>query len=180
MIPPRYGMVADTRKCVGCQACVIACKDENRLQEDGFRCWVVSETRGRFPKLTQTIRSERCNHCANASCVAACPTGASHYGPGGAVQVNPAKCTGCKACMVGCAYGARYVHDSGHIDKCSFCVHRVQRGELPACVSICPTNSLHFGDLNDPKSEVSRLLSSRAHRVLQPEQGTACNVFFLE
>jgi Fe-S-cluster-containing dehydrogenase component len=72
------------------------------------------------------------------------------------------------------------VHDEGHIDKCSFCMHRVQRGELPACVSICPTTSLHFGDLNDPRSEVSRLLSSRAHRVLQPELGTDCNVFFLE
>lgn len=175
----RYGMVMDTRRCVGCGACVLACKAENRVSNGGFRDWIVTETRGTFPNLFQQIRSERCNHCQNSPCVSACPTGASHRSDGGAVVVTRRKCSGCKVCIVACPYGARYVHPDGFIDKCTFCLHRVRQGMSPACVEICPTRSLHFGDLNDPNSEVSRLLKARDYRVLKPEQGLKPNHFFL-
>jgi Fe-S-cluster-containing dehydrogenase component len=114
--------------------------------------------------------------------------------------------------MASCPYGARYVHPDGHVDKCTFCLHRTatraqgepdeaaperaggpgerslaQRGEhspapisqTTACVEVCPTRSLTFGDRNDPGSEVSRLLASRRHEVVKPEAGTEPNVFFL-
>ncbi len=97
------------------------------------------------------IRSERCNQCADAPCVAACPTGASHVGGGRHRAGRPAKCTGCKACIASCPYGARYVHPDGHVDKCTFCLHRVEKGQTPACVDGLPDASRStFGDLARP------------------------------
>jgi Fe-S-cluster-containing dehydrogenase component len=175
----RYAMVVDTVRCVGCNACVIACKSENGVPLGSTRDWVVQETGGEFPELHLEIRSERCNHCTNAPCVDACPTGASHFNEGEAVLVNKGKCSGCKACMAACPYDARYVHPEGHVDKCTFCLHRVERGELPACVTICPTRALTFGDLADPESAVSRLLATRRSKVLHPETGCEPNLYFL-
>jgi len=175
----RYGMAVDTRRCVGCNACVIACKTENALPEGGFRDWIAQEVWGTFPDLTMQIRSERCNQCSDAPCVGACPTGASHVGEGGVVLVDAAKCTGCKACIASCPYGARYVHPDGHVDKCTFCLHRTSKGETTACAEVCPTRSLTFGDLADPDSAISKLLASRRHEVVKPEAGTEPNVHFL-
>ena len=141
----RYGMAVDTRRCVGCNACVISCKTENALPEGGFRDWIATETWGSFPDLSMQIRSERCNQCSDAPCVAACPTGASHVAEGGVVLVSRAKCTGCKACVASCPYGARYVHPAGFVDKCTFCLHRVKKGQDPACVSTCPTRAATGG-----------------------------------
>jgi Fe-S-cluster-containing dehydrogenase component len=172
-------MAVDTRRCVGCNACVIACKTENALPEGNFRSWIVVETRGVFPDLSQEIRSERCMHCSDAPCVTNCPTGASHYGEGGTVLVDKDDCTGCKACMAACPYEARTIHPDGFADKCTFCLHRVGKGKLPACVETCPTNALTFGDLNDPTSDVAKLLVSRKHAVQKPERGTNPNVYFL-
>jgi Fe-S-cluster-containing dehydrogenase component len=175
----RFAMAVDTRRCVGCNACVIACKTENALPEGGFRDWVVQEVRGTFPDLTMEIRSERCNHCSETPCVAACPTGASHVAEGGVVMVNRAKCTGCKACMASCPYGARYVTPAGYVDKCTFCLHRIRKGKQPACVETCPTRSLTFGDRSDPDGVVAALLRSRPHHAVKSEAGTEPNVFFL-
>jgi Fe-S-cluster-containing dehydrogenase component len=178
-VKKRYAMAVDTRRCVGCNACVISCKTENAVPDGGFRDWIATEVNGTFPTLSMEIRSERCNHCSVAPCVDACPTGASHVQEGGVVMVNEKKCTGCKACITSCAYGARYVHSSGYVDKCTFCLHRVNKEQQPACVEVCPTRTLTFGDRNDPDSAVSRLIRSRKVKVLQPETGNEPNVFFL-
>jgi Fe-S-cluster-containing dehydrogenase component len=172
-------MCIDTKRCVGCNACVLACKAENGLPSNGFRDWIVTETRGVFPHLTQEIRSERCNHCADPPCVTCCPTGASHVEDGGVVLVDHSMCSGCKACLATCPYQARYVHSDGYADKCTFCIHRVRRGQLPACVSTCPTKALTFGDLNDPDSAIARVLRQRSHRTLRPELGLQPHVYFL-
>ena len=177
--PSLYAMTMDSRKCVGCSACVLACRAENAVPPGYTRDWVVKEIRGEFPVLSQVIRSERCNHCVDAACVAVCPTGASFVDEHGTVQIDRDKCTGCKACIAACPYDARYVHTDGFVDKCTFCMHRVARGEDPACVSVCPTESLHFGDLNDPESSVSRLLAERKVTVLHPEAGTTPKLYFL-
>ncbi len=176
----RYAMTMDTAKCVGCHACVLGCKAENGTPDGATRDWIVEEVRGRFPQLSAEIRSERCNHCDDPPCVHACPTGASWVAEGGVVLVSHHKCTGCKACMASCPYDARYVHPDGYVDKCTFCLHRVQRGEEPACVSVCPTKSLKFGDLEDPTAEVSELLATRRWDVNHPETGVLPNVYFLK
>ena len=175
----RYAMTVDTKLCVACKACVFACKAENDVPDGFARDWLMEEVRGEFPKLTAENRSERCNHCSNTPCVRACPTGASHVNEGGVVLVTHGKCTGCKACVAACPYDARYAHPDGYVDKCTFCMHRVEQGELPACVSICPTRTFAFGDLNDSTSEVSKLLRSRRWKVLYPETGQKPNVYFL-
>ncbi len=175
----RYAMAMDTRKCVGCSACVLACKAENNVPEGYNRSWVVSEVKGTFPNLSAELRTERCNHCDAAPCLRVCPTGATFRVDGGIVLVDPERCTGCKACIASCPYDARFVHPDGHVDKCSFCFHRVERGEQPACTEVCPTNSLTFGDLDDPDSAIGQLLSTRQWRIDKAEAGTLPNIFFL-
>ena len=175
----RYAMVVDTTLCVGCQACVLACKAENNVPDGFCRVWIVEEVRGEFPSLSMEIRSERCNQCSYPPCVDVCPTGASHVNEGGIVLVEHDKCTGCKACIAGCPYDARFINPDGYADKCTFCLHRVQKGQQPACVGVCPTYCLTFGDLNDPSSDVSRLLRTRKYKVNRPETGCEPNVYFL-
>lgn len=175
----RYAMVIDTKRCVGCADCVVACQTENNVPEGFCRDWIVQDVRGEFPNLQMEIRSERCNHCENPPCVRSCPTGASYVDVGGIVLVHHEECTGCKACIASCPYDARFVHPEGYVDKCTFCIHRVKEGRDPACVEVCPTHCMHFGDLDDPDSEVSKLLKSRPHHALLPEAGTKPKVFYL-
>lgn len=176
----RYAMVIDTVKCVACNACVYACKNENNVPQGYARDWVEQEVRGTYPVLSMENRSQRCQHCDNPPCVTCCPTGASHVATGGIVLVTAEKCTGCKACIAACPYDARYVHPDGYVDKCTFCEHRVKVGLQPACVGVCPTNCLHFGDLNDPNSKVSNLLKTRLHKTQKAHLGTDPHLFWLE
>ncbi len=182
MTEKRYAMAVDTRTCVGCGACVIGCKTENDVAKGYARDWVATETSGTYPSLQMSVRSERCNHCEDAPCISVCPTGASHYGAGGTVQVTESKCSGCKACIAACPYGARFIDPNvGAIDKCTFCVHRVETGiPTTSCQEICPTESIYFGDLNDANSEISRVLASRDYHTLLPEAGTRPEHFDLK
>ncbi len=176
----RLGMVIDTTKCVGCSDCVVACKAENGVPAGFFRDWLVEDTRGRFPSIHMELRSERCNHCDDPPCVTCCPTGASHVHPwGGIILVDHDACVGCKACIASCPYSARFLNPEGYADKCTFCVHRVEQGQNPACVSVCPTHCMTFGDLDDPESEVSRLVASRRGHTLHPEAGTGPRIVYL-
>jgi Fe-S-cluster-containing dehydrogenase component len=177
----RYGMAIDTRLCVGCMDCVVACKTENRVPEGFNRDWIAYETVGTFPTLHQEIRSERCNHCDNPPCVTCCPTGASHVDEFGTlVEITHEACIGCKACLASCPYDARFVHPEGYADKCTFCVHRVKDGLDPACVAVCPTHCFTFGDLDDPDSAISRKLASRQAHPLLPAAGTRPRIFYLD
>jgi Fe-S-cluster-containing dehydrogenase component len=176
----RFGMVIDTAKCVGCMDCVVACKTENQVPEGFNRDWIVQDVSGTFPTLHMEILSERCNHCETPPCVYCCPTGASHvHSLGGVVLVEHTLCIGCKACLASCPYDARFIHPEGYADKCTFCIHRVEKGMDPACVSVCPTHCMTFGDLDDPNSAASKLLASRKHHTLIPEAGTKPHVYYL-
>lgn len=176
---PRYAMAIDVEKCVACNACVIACKMENNVPDGHAREWTVQIVHGRFPDLTMENYSERCHHCSNPPCVYCCPTGASHIADGGIIKVDAGRCIGCKACVVSCPYNARYVHPEGFVDKCTFCDHRVKEGKNPACVEVCPTFCLTFGDVNNRESEISHLLKKRNHKRLKTAAGTEPNLYFL-
>ena len=176
----RFAMVIDTKKCVGCMDCVVACKTENSVPEGFNRDWIATEVDGKFPNLSMEIRSERCNHCDKPPCVYCCPTGASHvHELGGVVLVTHNECIGCKACLASCPYDARFINPEGYADKCTFCIHRVEKGMLPACVSVCPTHCMYFGDLEDPQSSVSKLLATRKHHSILPEAGTKPQIYYL-
>jgi Fe-S-cluster-containing dehydrogenase component len=175
----RRVMVLDSSRCVGCEACVVACKNENAVPEGRYRDWVVQESRGRFPDLQLTIRSERCNHCSDAPCIANCPVGSSYYREDGTVQIDRSKCTGCRACIASCPYDARYLHPKGYVDKCSLCVHRLDRGQPTACQQVCPTSAIAVGDALDPDSEVARRMRRSSLTVVSPEAATRPNVMYV-
>lgn len=175
----RRVMVIDESRCVGCEACVVACKGENRVPAGEYRDWVVQELRGEFPNLELHIRSERCNHCSDAPCITNCPVGSSYYREDGTVQIDRTKCTGCRACIASCPYDARYVHPAGYVDKCSLCVHRLDRGLGTACQEVCPTGAIAVGNADDPTHEVARRLRRGSRYVVAPDAATKPNVSYV-
>jgi len=129
----------------------------------------------------QTIHFPKsCLHCEDAPCVTVCPTGASYKRvEDGIVLVNESDCIGCGLCAWACPYGARELDPSaGVMKKCTLCVDRIYNTNLatedrePACVRTCPAGARHFGDFNDPKSNVSELTRERGGFDLMPEQNT--------
>lgn len=176
-----FGMVVDLKRCVGCSACVIACKSENAIPDGHCRRWVEQVVEGRFPNLKMEVWSNSCQHCSEAPCVTNCPTGASHVDlRNGTVQVERQLCTGCKACLAACPYDARYIHPEGFADKCTLCSHRLEAGQSTACAAICPTSAIVVGDLSNPDSSASRLLQRRKWKQQRPEAGTRPKFFLLD
>lgn len=177
----KLGMVIDTRKCVGCMNCVVACQTENQVPLGQRRDWVTTTETGKFPKVGVEIRSERCNQCDKPPCVPVCPVGASHVSDfGKLVLVHEEQCIKCGLCVSACPYGARFMNAAtGVADKCTFCVHRLKEGKLPACVEVCPSRAMLVGDLDDPKSEIRQLLARRKNKTLKPEAGIKPRVFYL-
>lgn len=160
MSEQRLGMAIDLALCIGCNACAVACKMENGVGLGHFNTWVESWDVDRDGDVRRASVPKLCNHCANPACVSVCPTGASYVDADGSVQIDTDKCIGCKYCMAACAYGVRYlVEETGDVHKCTFCHHRSANGLLPACVGTCVTRARVFGDLNDPESDVSKLLA---------------------
>ncbi|WP_456327157.1 sulfate reduction electron transfer complex DsrMKJOP subunit DsrO [Archaeoglobus sp.] len=177
----RYGMVIDLNKCIGCQSCVTACIHENDVPyEVGQRTYVNYIVTGEFPNVSIHYMHRICQHCENPPCVHVCPTGASYKREDGIVLIDYDLCIGCKYCMVACPYNARYFHPLRHTpDKCTFCAHRVDKGLKPACVEVCPTNARIFGDLDDPNSEVSKIVKSGKAFPIGAEYGTKPSVFYV-
>ena len=178
----RYVMAIDVRRCVGCQACTVACAMENRTPLGSQRTFVsdFEVLDGDRPRKSPVPRL--CNHCKRPPCVRACPVQATYQRPDGLVLVDPARCVGCGYCVLNCPYGARFLnHYAKTADKCSLCAHRLDAGLLPACVETCIGKARIMGDANDPDSAVSRLLAEAgpAVRVLKPEAGTEPMVFYL-
>jgi tetrathionate reductase subunit B len=176
----RYGMVIDTRKCAGCMSCTVACKSENNVPLGVFRAWVKQVQKGEYPNASRHNLPRLCNQCDNAPCVTVCPTKASHYRPDGIVAIDYEKCIGCKYCMQACPYNARFINPIRKTaEKCNYCEHRVDEGLKPACVTTCIGNARTFGDLDDPDSEISKLITKNAVRVLKPEMGTKPKTMYI-
>jgi Fe-S-cluster-containing dehydrogenase component len=192
------GLVIDLDTCVGCHACVTACKGWNTenygaplADKDAYgadpvgsflnrvHSYEVQPTTGGPAQLYHFPKS--CLHCADAPCVTVCPTGASYKRvEDGIVLVNETDCIGCGLCAWACPYGAREMDPAEQVmKKCTLCVDRIYNENLPeedrqpACVRTCPAGARHFGDLSDPESAVSQLVAERGGIELMPEQSTA-------
>jgi Fe-S-cluster-containing dehydrogenase component len=176
----RYGFVIDQRKCIGCHACTVACKEENQVPLGVNRTWVKYIEKGTFPDTRRYFSVMRCNHCDNAPCVAICPTVALYRRPDGIVDFDGDRCIGCKSCMQACPYDALYIDpETQTAAKCHYCAHRVEVGLEPACVIVCPVQAIVPGDLDDPGSKIARLVAGQQTAVRKPEQGTQPKLFYL-
>jgi Fe-S-cluster-containing dehydrogenase component len=175
----QYGFVIDQSRCIGCHACTVACKVENDVPLGSFRTWVKQVETGEFPQVRRSFAVLRCNQCTLAPCVTICPVTALEKRPDGIVDVDPAICIGCKACLQACPYDALHIHPStGTAQKCHFCAHRVERGMAPACAVVCPTEAIIPGDFDDPTSRVARLRAEEGLEGRRLEAGTGPNVLY--
>ena len=174
-----WAKVIDQTRCIGCHACTTACKSENQVPLSVTRTFVKSVDVGTYPQTRRAFQVTRCNQCADAPCVAACPTSAMYTRPDGIVDFDKSACIGCKACMAACPYDAIFINPDDHCaEKCNFCAHRLEVGLEPACVVVCPTQAIMVGDLDDPDSEVARIVGREPVSVRRPEKGTRPKLFY--
>ena len=179
--PVKWAKVIDNRKCIGCHACTVACKQEHGVPIGVNRTYVKQVEVGVFPNVTRNFQVTRCNQCGDPPCVEICPTSAMFQRADGIVDFDRSRCIGCQACIAACPYDAIYIDPVSHsAEKCNFCTHRVDRGLQPACVVVCPTQAIFVGDRSDPQSEVSALLSAEKANTRKPHKGTDPNLFYLE
>jgi len=184
----RWGMLIDSNKCAsGCDACVKACNRENgiteTLQDVRQSSQWIRKVDLKDPKSgREHSLPVLCQHCAKPTCVDVCPTGASMKRADGIVLVDRHICIGCRYCMMACPYKARsFVHltlteqnpevprGQGCVEACTFCVHRVDKGQQPACVEACPERAMLFGDLKDPHSEIAQRIAQEATTQLRSD-----------
>ena len=200
----KLGMVIKTSRCIGCDACVVSCKTYNNLGPGMYYRHVHKMEMGTYPDVKRVAIPTLCNHCENAPCVRACPTGASFKDEKGRVEINKDRCIGCRMCMAACPYGARSFnwsepeswfpekadnvmdnrvsanHTKGFVEKCTMCKDRTDAGLDPLCVHNCPARALMFGDLDDPESEIARFIATHKVYSLLPEKGTRPQVYYFD
>jgi Fe-S-cluster-containing dehydrogenase component len=175
----RWVKVIDQDRCIGCHACTTACKSENEVPLGVTRTYVKSVEVGAFPQVRRAFQVTRCNQCADAPCVAACPTEAMYRRPDGIVDFDKEICIGCKACIAACPYDAIFINpDDNSAEKCNLCAHRLEVGLEPACVTVCPTEAILVGDLNDPGSKAAEIVNREPVTVRRPEKGTRPGLFY--
>jgi len=201
----RMGMVIDLTKCrEGCTSCMEACREENNVAFFGDPRWDVHWIRkvDIRPKDEWEEHGERsvllmCNHCDDPPCAQVCPVQATYKREDGIVLVDQHRCIGCRYCMIACPYNARYFNfrenedwpnkeypkrSHGVAESCNFCAHLVDQRKLPACVQACAetgAGALTFGDLNDPESEVSRLVAEHSTKRIREDWGTEPKVYYI-
>lgn len=175
----RYAIGVDLNKCIGCHTCEIVCKLENKVPISVWRIWVKEGLKGKYPLVRKVFLPVMCNHCENPTCVTVCPVKASIKREDGIVIVDPHRCIGCRYCMAACPYGMRYVNPLiGIVQKCDFCLHRIENNNKPACVASCPAKALVFGDLNDKNSEIYRFVTENNISVLKEDTGNHPQAFY--
>lgn len=157
----KYIFVVDLDRCIGCHGCQVACKQENGVALGACRNEVkdVGPT-GTYPDVQLYFLPAMCQQCENPTCAEVCPTGACYQDPeDGVVRIDRNVCIGCQTCAGACPYKVNTFNQELRVmDKCNICAQLREVGEQPACVKNCCGKALHVGDINDPESEVSRLI----------------------
>ena len=199
LMSKQYGFLVDLRRCVGCTSCQVSCKMENAVPMGKFRSKVDFAEEGKYPDAKRHFFPKHCNNCAEPPCITPCPVkGATYKRDDGVVMINRDLCIGCGRCISSCPYGARYAQHNIPVkndpkpyaksvkevagksakelkvaDKCDYCSHRLAQGiEEPACVRNCPGLARIFGDLNDPNSQISKLVKELKTEGWHPEYDT--------
>ena len=208
----KWAMVADLRRCVGCQTCTAACKHANATPPGVEWRRVLDMELGEYPEVKRVFVPVGCMHCDDPPCMHVCPSTATKKRADGLVTIDYDLCIGCAYCAVACPYQARYRTDQasfaygeptaaeaqrfdpgrlGVATKCTFCVDRIDAGlekgltpgvdpeATPACVNSCIAQALHFGDSEDPQSNVSKLLAENQSFRMHEELGTGPNFHYL-
>lgn len=186
--PDAVGMLYDSTLCIGCKACMTACKQANDMPPDTAgqpeAMWDTPlETSGRTLNVIKLYQNgsaqhkdqeldgyafmkRHCLHCVDPSCVSACPVSAMTKDPvTGIVEHHKDRCIGCRYCVYSCPFGIpKYEYDNpfGQIQKCQFCAHLQAKGQTPACCDVCPTGASLFGRVDDLKREAQRRLDMQA------------------
>ncbi len=201
----RLGMVIDLTRCPSdCTACIDACREENNVALHHDERWDVHWIRRVTirPKEARHGEVEKdvllmCNHCDHPPCAQVCPVQATYKREDGIVLVDHHRCIGCRYCMIACPYNARFFNfleneewpnkeypkrSHGVVESCNFCAHLVDQQKPPACVATCQATgngALTFGDLNDPDSEVSRVMARNSVKRIREDWGTGPNVYYI-
>lgn len=169
--PDRMGVLVDTTLCIGCRNCEWACKDAHGIETDSIETYhdrsVFGEYRRPTPDAFTVVNEfenpdnenlpidvkENCKHCNYPSCKSACIVGAFSKLDNGSVVWDGSKCIGCRYCMVACPFQIpTFEYDKAiqpNIRKCDFCYERTAEGKLPACVEICPVETMIYGPINE-------------------------------
>ena len=186
-------MLIDLNKCTGCNACIVACKQEFDLPPGmnalpgtkGFSFIRVEciGPAGEYPALSMYYQPILCMHCADPPCVEACPAEAICKQTNGLVRIDKEACTGCAACLPACPYDMICLDSDQEVArKCDLCAHLIEQGHLTACAAACNGGAMISGDLGDEKSDISRSReeSGKDCFVLKPENETHPSIYYIE
>ena len=188
----RYGMVMDITRCNGCYNCFLACRDEfsgndflpysaSQPKTGHFWMRLVEKERGQYPKVKVAYTAVPCMHCEEPRCAAAAQYGAVYRREDGIVIIDPEKGAEQRQIVDSCPHRVIFWNDEKRVaQKCTFCAHLLDAGwKEPRCVEACPTDALIFGDLDDPESDISKLIASGQTEELHPEYGLGSAVRYV-
>jgi len=179
---PRFGMLIDITKCTGCYNCFLACKDEycgndykpysiSQPMNGQFWMNIIEKERGQFPRVKVAYTPQPCMQCDKPACLKEAKNGAIYRRPDGIVIIDPIKSIGQNDIVKACPYKVIFWNEEKQVpQKCTFCAHLLEQGwKEPRCVEVCPTGALIFGDLDDPQSDIARLIASGESVIMHPE-----------
>ncbi|NQT13564.1 MAG: 4Fe-4S dicluster domain-containing protein [Planctomycetes bacterium] len=192
-----------------CTACIDACHEENNVGHSGDPRWdihwirkVTIDKKEEEERTADSAKSVLllCNHCDEPPCAQVCPVQATYKREDGIVVVDHHRCIGCRYCMIACPYNARFFNftdnefkdyggeppnpdhpkrSHGVAEACTLCAHRLDRGEEPKCVEVCPNGALAVGNLKDPTSDVSEMIASTPTKRIREGLGTEPKVYYI-